>query len=74
MRDGHREGECRMTDQKQPDPDDPRRELDDTAEFDVPNELADQGPLFMDDLNGHDGNFPGGDADLWRVIHRDPEP
>jgi len=42
-----------MTGKNQPD--DPRREPDDTAEFDVI-------PLFTADLNGHDhaGDYPGG--------------
>lgn len=51
--------------------DDPRRELDDTAEFDVI-------PLFTDDLNGHDhdGDYPGDEGGPWfgRVVRRDPEP
>ena len=58
-----------MTGKNQPD--DPRREPDDTAEFDVI-------PLFTDDLNGHDhaGDYPGDDADPWSgwVVRRDPEP
>ena len=52
-------------------PDDPRREPDDTAEFDVIS-------LFTDDLDGHDhaGDYPGDDADPssgW-VVRRDSEP
>jgi hypothetical protein len=51
-------------------PDDPGRELDDTAEFDVI-------PLFTDDLDGPGhADYPGDDADPWfgRVVRRDPEP
>lgn len=64
-----------MTDAGQPDHGDPGRELENTNEFDVPAELASQGPLFRDDLNGHAGNFLDDDCDPWfgRVVRRDPE-
>jgi hypothetical protein len=52
-------------------PDDPGRELDDTAEFDVI-------PLFRDDLNshGHSDDCLGDDSGPWFgwVVRRDPEP
>lgn len=58
-----------MTGKNQPD--DPGRELDDTAEFDVI-------PLFTDDLNGrgHADDYPGDDAGPWSgwVVRLDPEP